>query len=125
MGRKQAGGKVLGPLEGDIMKVVWSAKRPQTVRDVLAVLNNGRQQQLAYTTVMTVMSRLAEKGILKREQEGRGFAYAAAVTDPAGIAVKGVIEDFGEAAVAQFVDAARADPKLLRRLEKLLREKEK
>lgn len=125
VGRKQAVEKVLGPLEGDIMKVVWSAKQPLTVREVLAILNDGRKQQLAYTTVMTVMSRLAEKRVLKREQQGRGFAYAAAVTDAAGIAVKGVIEDFGEAAVAQFVDAARADPKLLRRLEKLLRDKEK
>ena len=42
--------------------------------------------------------------------------------DAAAIAVRGLVRDFGESAVAQFVDEARADPKLLRRLERLLRE---
>jgi predicted transcriptional regulator len=115
--------KVLGPLEAEIMRAVWAAKKPVSVRDVLAAVNRGRRDQLAYTTVMTVMSRLAEKQILRRAPHGRAYLYEAAVPDAAAIAVRSLVRDFGESAVAQFVDEARADPKLLRRLEKLLREK--
>lgn len=119
----QALDKVLGPLEAEIMRAVWKAKGPLSVRDVLDRLNAGRREPLAYTTVMTVMSRLAEKEILRRSPRGRAFVYEAAVPDAAAIAVRGLVRDFGEAAVAQFVDEARADPKLLRRLERLLKEK--
>jgi predicted transcriptional regulator len=112
--------KVFGPLEAEVMRVVWKADAPVSVRDVLAQLNRRRTPLLAYTTVMTVMSRLAGKGVLTREVDGRGYRYAAALPDEAAIAVREVVRDFGEAAVAQFVDEARADPKLLRRLQKLL-----
>ena len=114
--------KVLGPLEADVMRTVWRAKAPVSVRDVLETLNRGRRDALAYTTVMTVMSRLAEKEILRRSQQGRAFLYEAAVADAAAIAVRSLVRDFGESAVAQFVDEARADPKLLRRLERLLQQ---
>jgi predicted transcriptional regulator len=112
--------KVLGPLEAEVMNVLWTAGAPLTVRDVLERINRGRRASLAYTTVMTVMARLAEKEILRRELDGRGYRYRAALPDAAAIAVRDVVRDFGEAAMAQFVDAARADPKLRRRLERLM-----
>lgn len=114
--------KVLGPLEAEIMQVMWQADSACTVGEVLGRLNEGRQPPLAYTTVMTVMARLAEKDVLRRKLIGRGYRYEAAVFDEASIAVRSVMRDFGEAAIAQFVDDARADPKLLRRLQALLRE---
>ena len=112
--------KVLGPLEAEVMQVVWQSQGPLAVRDVLELLNHRRRPALAYTTVMTVMSRLERKGVLSREVDGRGYRYSAALPDEAAIAVRDVVRDFGEAAIAQFVDEARADPKLLRRLQKLL-----
>jgi predicted transcriptional regulator len=114
--------KVLGPLEAEAMGVLWASAEAMSVRAVLDELNANRVPPLAYTTVMTVLSRLAEKGILLRERNGRGFAYQPAVPDAASIAVREVVRDFGEAAVAGFVDEARADPRLLRRLRKLLDE---
>ena len=48
------------------MAVLWRAGRPLPVREVAAEVNAGRGAPLAYTTVMTVMSRLAGKGILAR-----------------------------------------------------------
>lgn len=104
------------------MEVLWGAPAPMSVRAVLDRLNDGRQPPLAYTTVMTVMARLAEKEILRRHLDGRGYLYEAAVPDAAAIAVRNVMRDFGDAAVAQFVDEARTDPKLRRRLERLLRD---
>ena len=113
----------LGPLENEVMALVWQASAPLPVRDVLETLNEARtrKNQLAYTTVMTVLSRLAEKGALHRTAAGRGYVYEADAEDEAGMAVNTVLRDYGDAALARLVDAARADPKVMRRLQRLLR----
>lgn len=113
---------VLGSLEAEVMEILWSSDEPVAVRDVLEIVNRDRSPGLAYTTVMTVLARLAEKEILTRERHGRGYRYTAAAADPATIAVRGVVRDFGDAAIAGFVDEARADPALLDRLRVLLAE---
>jgi len=102
------------------MDVLWTAGTPMSVREVLARVNEPRPEPLAYTTVMTVLARLAEKQILARVRDGRGYVYEPAVSDVAQIAVRGVMREFGDAAMARFVDEARADPEMLRRLQRLL-----
>ena len=114
--------RVLGPLEAEVMGVMWSTDGPVAVRAVLERLNEGRETPLAYTTVMTVMARLAEKEILGRRLNGRGYVYEPLVADAATIAVRSVVRDFGDAAIVGFVDEARSDPKLRARLERLLRD---
>jgi predicted transcriptional regulator len=104
------------------MEVVWASDGAVSVRAMLERLNKGRRPQLAYTTVMTVMSRLVEKDVLSRRREGRGYVYEASVSDAAEIAVRSVVREFGDAALAHFVDEAKADPKVLRRLRRLLSE---
>jgi predicted transcriptional regulator len=116
--KKESGG--FAPLESEVMDAVWSASNPVSVREVLDALNESRPEPLAYTTVMTVMNRLAAKGVLRRSGERRRYAYEATAADAAGIAVRGVIKTYGDAAVAHFVDEARADPQVLRRLRALL-----
>lgn len=64
----------LGDLEADIMKTVWE-KGEVSVQDVKDALEPRRK--LAYTTIMTVMSRLAEKGLLARRKQGRAYLYTA------------------------------------------------
>ena len=91
-----------------------------TVRVVLEELNASRRKGLAYTTVMTVMNRLAAKGILARTLQGGRYLYEATAPDEAGIAVARVIQAHGKAALAHFLEQARSDPSLLRRLEALL-----
>jgi predicted transcriptional regulator len=112
--------KVLGPLEAEVMRGAWEAEAPITVREVVERLNASRAEPLAYTTVMTVMSRLEAKGVLSRERRGRGYVYEPVVGDAAGIAVRNVVRDFGDAAIAHLVEEARDNPDLLRRLERLL-----
>jgi predicted transcriptional regulator len=112
--------KLLGPLGAEVMEVLWSAPEPLAVREVLDRLNRGRSEPLAYTTVMTVLTRLAERGAAGRTLAGRGYAYRAAVADAAELAVREVVRDHGAAAVAHLVDHARADPQLLSRLQQLL-----
>jgi predicted transcriptional regulator len=104
------------------MDAVWAAGVPVSVREVLGRLNEGRSEPLAYTTVMTLMTRLADKQALARSPAGRSFVYEATAPDPAGIAVKNVIRAYGDEAVAHFVDQARGDPELRRRMEQMLRE---
>lgn len=59
---------LLGELETAIMRVLWATPQPLTVRAVFEVLVEDRQ--LAYTTVMTVLDRLAKKGVVLREPPG-------------------------------------------------------
>jgi predicted transcriptional regulator len=120
--KDRTGSDGLGPLEAEVMDIIWAAAEPVSVREVVDRLNHGRGESLAYTTVMTVMSRLAGKDVLARTRAGRGFVYEATTTDVAGIAVRGVIGVHGEAAIAHFLEAARADPAILERLRALLKE---
>jgi predicted transcriptional regulator len=116
--RKEPGS--LGPLEAAIMEAVWGADGPVAVRAVVERLNTDRPEPLAYTTVMTVMTRLAKKGFLYRRKHGRGFVYEAVAPDAAGLAVKEVLAAHGDAAVAHFLDEARADPEVMARLRAII-----
>jgi predicted transcriptional regulator len=119
--------KLLGRLELDVMRVVWT-RDTVSVRDVLEIL--GQKRRLAYTTVMTVMSRLAEKGLLRVEKRGKTHIYQAALTreafeaQAAGQIVQALISDFGdELALSQFVKhLADNDPEQLARLAELARQ---
>jgi predicted transcriptional regulator len=113
-------GRGLGPLEAEVMAVLWRAGTPVAVRDVVAELNAGREVPLAYTTVMTVMTRLAGKGVLARSRRGRLYLYAPLAADTADIAVLGVLEEFGDAALARFVERAELDSELRDRLKRLM-----
>jgi predicted transcriptional regulator len=68
----------LGDLEDAVMTRVWQWNRPVTVREVLEDLQ--QERSIAYTTVMTVMDNLHQKGWLRREHEGRAYRYEAVST---------------------------------------------
>jgi predicted transcriptional regulator len=61
-----------GSLEAEVMTVLWSADGPLTPSDV----QHGLGRELAYTTVMTTLSRLHAKGVVERAKSGRAFAYS-------------------------------------------------
>ncbi|MGW5678138.1 BlaI/MecI/CopY family transcriptional regulator [Streptomyces sp. NPDC003860] len=60
------------------MTRVWQWNRPVTVREVLEDLQ--QERSIAYTTVMTVMDNLHQKGWVRREVEGRAYRYTAVST---------------------------------------------
>ena len=101
--------RLLGPLEGRIMRAIWTGavREPFVVRDIQALM-----PELAYTTVMTTLNRLAEKGILrvKRVHRQRAHAYRATGSAEEFLAreskdqVERVVEQFGEAAMVAFVE---------------------
>ncbi|HEX5106025.1 MAG TPA: BlaI/MecI/CopY family transcriptional regulator [Pirellulaceae bacterium] len=58
--------------ELDVLKVLWD-RGPSTVRDVMDVLNESRPR--AYTSVMSLLNVMTDKGLLIREPQGRAFVY--------------------------------------------------
>jgi predicted transcriptional regulator len=73
-----------GELETSVLSVLWGAGEPLTPAEVQRALGDG----LARTTVTTILTRLHEKGMLRRSRSGRAFAYAPAaeVHDAPGLA---------------------------------------
>ena len=63
----------LGPLEKKIMNVLWK-KQESSVRNIWLELK--KDQSVAYTTVLTVLSRLFTMGMVARKQEGKSFLYS-------------------------------------------------
>lgn len=99
----------LGPLETRLMDVAWSAGRALSVQDVVDRLGGAN-----YKTVMTVLNRLVDKEMLKRELDGRAFRYLptqgrdAFLRAAADGLVRGYIESFGGDAASHLADAAEA-----------------
>jgi predicted transcriptional regulator len=116
--------KVLGPLETEIMQILWQDDR-STVKKVHRRLS--QQREIAYTTVMTTMSRLAEKGVLNRHREGLAYVYTPAITEGDFVSMvvrqvlDGLLDDYSETAIEYMVDyLARNNPAELKRLQKVI-----
>lgn len=119
--------KLLGELEADIMRLVWEEDGAVTVREVLTKLNAARSHPVAYTTVMTVMVRLAEKGLLNRELVGQTYDYRVAqdrdefLKRTSDRMVEELLTNFGEVAITSFLEVLeRVDPERLRKLREYL-----
>ena len=121
---------VLTKLELQIMQVIWK----RGASNVTAV-QEGLEQDLAYTTVQTMLNILHRKGKLKRELHGRAFAYSATVTEAkaSSHAVRDLVDRmFGgssEDLVMSLIKSRQIDPKqiakLTRKLEESQRKQEK
>jgi predicted transcriptional regulator len=66
----------LGGLETKVMDVLWNTLSPLSVREVHDSLTPS--SELAYTTILTVLDRLAKKGLATRAREGKAWSYSAA-----------------------------------------------
>ena len=121
---------VLGPLSAQIMRLVWQ-QGEATVASITASLGAERNRSPAYTTVMTVMGRLAGRGLLTRTRRGKRYIYSATEGEDVLIerlgrdAVDAVIDRYGAAAYRQFAMRLVAmDPELRSQLEVLASESE-
>jgi BlaI family penicillinase repressor len=108
----------LAPLELDCMNTLWPMGEA-TVREIRESLAERRPR--AYTTIMTIMDRLARKGVVERRKVGRAYFYRAnlSVDDARAKALGQVLENFfggsREALLAQLgssTQTARPDPGL-------------
>jgi predicted transcriptional regulator len=109
------------------MHVVWELDGG-TVRQVYEILN--QQRPLAYTTVMTMMNILEEKGHLTRRKEGRAYRYQP--VRPKSQVISGMVDDFvgrvfeGSAAplVVSLVKDKKISKKDLDEIARMIRETE-
>ncbi|MGW0994887.1 BlaI/MecI/CopY family transcriptional regulator [Streptomyces sp. NPDC002520] len=112
-----AGKRARGELESDVLAVLWAADAPSTARQVQERLPGN----LAYTTVLTILSRLYGKGVLVRHREGRGYAYEPARDEASHTAhrMHSLLEGGSdrEAVLARFVSELSArDEQMLQQL---------
>jgi len=113
--------KVLGPLETEIMQILWQEER-STVKKVHRKLSS--QREIAYTTVMTTMSRLAEKGVLNRHREGLAYVSNPAISEEDFVTMvvhqvlDGLLDDYSDTAIEYMIDyLSRNNPAELKRLQ--------
>src|SRR5581483_5416440 len=112
-----AGRRAAGELEAAVLAVLRSAGRPLSPGQVRDQAGPG----LAYTTVVTTLSRLHAKGVLDRRKAGRAYLYTP-VTDDPGLAARRMArvldaEPDREAVLARFVSGlSSTDEGLLRRM---------
>ena len=125
-----SGAQPLGPLEADVMDVLWNGGEGN-VRNVIQQLG----RPLAYTTVMTTLDRLYKKGLLDRRKCERAFIYATRLSRQeweqkrAGdflAAFLGGPQPSGEALISCLIDAVGThDAALLDELERKIKMKRK
>ncbi|MER7808223.1 BlaI/MecI/CopY family transcriptional regulator [Streptomyces sp900116325] len=106
-----------GKREAEVLAVLRSAQEPLTPRAVREVMDD----DLSYSTVVTILTRLYEKDVLTRVPRGRAFAYAPATDEPGFAArrMRQAMEEVPdrETVLTRFVDdLSSGDEALLRRL---------
>jgi predicted transcriptional regulator len=119
--------RTLTPHELDMMNIVWSHEDGVTVRDVYEALRTRRT--IAYTTVLTTMKTLEQKGYLKAASQDRAFVYRP--TRPKQQVVKAMVRDFidrvfnGSASplVAHLLEDAQITEADLRDITRMMRKK--
>ena len=125
--RKRTKRKVPPPLhelEAEVMEEMW--RRDQaTVREVLDALNSGPKER-AYTTIMTIMSRLDKKGLLSRERDGKTDIYSTVLSrdayrgERAQAEVDALVNEYGDLALAHFSEhVGKSDPERISQLREL------
>jgi predicted transcriptional regulator len=126
--KKDRSTTVLGPLETQIMHIVWEMHQA-TASDVHHELQLSRQREkkdIAYTTVMTTMSRLFSKNILTRRKVGMSFVYSPALdqTEFVNVVINGVMDslvgEFGEPVFRYFADYVARNDQLRQELHRVL-----
>lgn len=130
MSTNQKIGKVLGELESEVMEIAWKSNESISVRSVADILQKDRK--IAYTTIMTIMGRLVEKGLLKRKESGKAYFYQPVYSKEKFLTritrqiIKNFFASFGDAAVAHFAEEVeKLAPEKRKELQKILKEAKK
>jgi predicted transcriptional regulator len=115
-----SGRRAAGSLEAEILAILRSATKPISPGEVREQITAGQSGDLSYSTVVTIVSRLHDKGLLTRQRSGRGFIYTA--VDEASVAASRMSSALGSgvdhgAVLSRFVSGLSGrDARLLRRL---------
>lgn len=110
--------RVFGSLTGAALRLLWH-EGELSVAEAAEQLRGGRNQPLAYTTVLTIFGRLHDKGLLERRKVGRHYRYRPTMTQDeamehfTGRAVDQLLARYGTLALREFAERlADVDPRL-------------
>jgi predicted transcriptional regulator len=122
MERRNVAGTRLGALEAEVLDQLWAAGEPLGARELAARLPGPRR---ADSTVVTVLTHLIDKGLVRRAGDGRRFLYSAA-GDPAQLTARAIEQLLAAAAdrravLAHLIEGTQ-DRGLLEELAALLRD---
>ncbi len=127
MKKQKMGMNALGNLEVDVMSIVWNLKKA-TVKDVFEIMYERRR--LAYTTIMTVMNRLAVKGILAQDKSSVPYVYKPLVardemaTSMVGEVVDRMLDGSAGTLVSYLLNRGKINKDEIKQLKALIKEKE-
>jgi predicted transcriptional regulator len=113
------------PAELEVLQVLWE-RGPSTVREVMTVLNNDRPR--AYTSVMSLMNVMEEKGLLRTKPQGRAFVYSPRVSRDkiqsrmVGDLLGRVFDGSASTLVLHLLQQAKADPREIDEIRKAIAE---
>lgn len=123
-------GQILGELEKEIMEFLWETNSSVTVRGVVDKIR--KKRKVAYTTIMTIMNRLVDKGILIRKMKGSSYLYQPKVSRDQFVARAAhrifttAVSNLGEEVASYFLKEIRKlNPKKRQELLKILDGKSK
>ena len=121
--------RFFGPLEAKIMDILWNDVE-MTIKDVQQVLD--KKKVTNFNTVMTVMNRLVEKGILQKRIEGRSSLYSPVQSRVEFLNAQSkemtneLMDEFGNIVVTHMLDALEdVDDDLVAKLEQKIKELKK
>jgi predicted transcriptional regulator len=119
-GQPAAARRAAGSLEAEVLEILRAAGEPLSPGDVRQRVTAGTRGELSYSTVVTIVSRLHDKGLLTRQRSGRGFTYTP--VDDASLAASRMSQALGsgsdhDAVLTRFVSGLSGrDARLLRNL---------
>jgi len=118
--------RFFGPLEAKIMDILW-ARPGSSIREVQAALE--KDKDVNFNTVMTVMNRLVDKGLLGKSQKGRTSLYQPVqskeefMNNQSKELSHELVDEFGALALNHMLDALEeADSSLIERLEQKIKQ---
>jgi predicted transcriptional regulator len=119
-GQPAAARRAAGSLEAEVLEILRAAGEPLSPGDVRQRVTARIRGELSYSTVVTIVSRLYDKGLLTRQRSGRGFTYTP--VDDASLAASRMRQALGsgsdhDAVLTRFVSGLSGrDARLLRDL---------
>lgn len=121
--------RFFGPLEAKIMEILWNHEE-MSIKDVQRIL--GQEKMTNFNTVMTVMNRLVEKGILQKRAEGRSSLFKPVQSRIDFLNAQSkemtheLMDEFGNVVVSHMLDALEeVDEDLVAKLEQKIMELKK
>jgi predicted transcriptional regulator len=122
------GASPLGPLESDIMEIVWDSYEPVSVRQVHSALAR-KKHDLAYSTVKAVLTNLTTKGSLRCNGKGKSNYFSAVESrekfkeKTVSAVIDSLLKNHREPLIANLVDRVLDDEKTLREVERMIAKK--